>query len=97
MAGIIIVNISFARWWCSLIRKLTTVDVSLLAIIIALGDFNSVGLQVYSLLNFSKVIQRAFETAAKFFECRGSEQMPLFTTTDPVISVLFSTRGLHCA
>lgn len=70
------------------------IDVSILAIVIALSNFNSFTQQIYTLLNFSELMLEAFQLATEMFQCNGSEPFPLFHTTDKNVSAFLSIREL---
>lgn len=64
----------------------------MLAVIIALSNFNSFAQQIYTLLNFPKLMLDAFQLATTMFHSGGSEPFPLFHTTDTNVSVFLSIR-----
>lgn len=73
------------------------IDVSILAVVIALSNFNSFTQQIYTLVNFSDLMLEAFQLATEMFQCGGTEPFPLFHTTDKNISALLSVRELTFA
>lgn len=66
----------------------------MLAVIIALSNFNSFAQQIYTLLNFPKLMLEAFQLATTMFRSDGSEPFPLFHTTDRNVTVFLSIREL---
>lgn len=66
----------------------------MLAVIIALSNFNSFAQQIYTLLNFRKLMLEAFQLATRMFRTGGSEPFPLFHTTDRNVTLFLSIREL---
>ncbi|KAH0605412.1 uncharacterized protein H6S33_004634 [Morchella sextelata] len=66
--------------------------VSILAIVVALGNFNSFVQQIYTLLHFSDLMLEAFRLATRMFQCNGNEPFPLFHTNDKYVSAFLSLQ-----
>jgi hypothetical protein len=60
--------------------------VSILAVVIALDNFNRFASQLYTVLNFKSLMLQAYQLAMFSFRCRGTETLPLFTTDDKFVS-----------
>lgn len=67
----------------------------MLAIVIALSNFNSFAQQIYSLINFQQLMLEAYQLVTTMFQSNYDEpSFPTFHANNIVVRILLSIRGL---